>query len=185
MLSKPILASIIISLSLLTSALVFPEQRNMILDNISYHSLSDPAKKQVDCLAENIYFEAGHEPEDGKLAVAMVTMNRVSTGNYAGDICGVVKQKTGNTCQFSWYCDTTFTSRRLTIKHTPLYNEIRELAVYVVMNYGNIKDVTQGATYYHADYVNPGWRLPKTTKIGRHIFYKKQSDRFEPKEFTI
>jgi spore germination cell wall hydrolase CwlJ-like protein len=44
------------------------------------------------------------------------------------------------------------------------------------MNYEFIDDVTEGATYYHADYVNPGWNLPKTTKIGRHIFYKKQSD---------
>jgi spore germination cell wall hydrolase CwlJ-like protein len=44
------------------------------------------------------------------------------------------------------------------------------------MNYGNIDDVTKGATYYHADYVNPGWNLPKTTKIGRHIFYKKHTD---------
>jgi spore germination cell wall hydrolase CwlJ-like protein len=66
-----------------------------------------------------------------------------------------------------------------------LYNEIRDLAVYVVMNYEHIKDVTHGATYYHADYVNPGWGLPKTTKIGRHIFYKKKSDSFNPKEFKI
>jgi spore germination cell wall hydrolase CwlJ-like protein len=66
-----------------------------------------------------------------------------------------------------------------------LYNEIRDLAVYVVMNYENIKDVTYGATYYHADYVNPAWGLPKTTKIGRHIFYKKKSDSFNPKEFKI
>jgi spore germination cell wall hydrolase CwlJ-like protein len=37
-------------------------------------------------------------------------------------------------------------------------------------------DITKGATYYHADYVNPQWKLPKTTQIGRHIFYKRQSD---------
>ena len=185
MLSKPIIASILISASLLLTAFTFKDESKNILDNISYYSLSEPAKKQVECLAENIYFEAAHEPHDGKLAVALVTMNRVSTGNYANDICGVVKQKTGRTCQFSWWCDTTFTSKRLTIKQSSLYNEIRDLAVYVVMNYENIKDVTYGATYYHADYVNPGWGLPKTTKIGRHIFYKKKSDSFDRKEFKI
>jgi spore germination cell wall hydrolase CwlJ-like protein len=44
------------------------------------------------------------------------------------------------------------------------------------MNYETMKDITKGATYYHADYVNPHWGLPKTTQIGRHIFYKRQSD---------
>jgi len=24
--------------------------------------------------------------------------------------------------------------------------------------------------------VNPQWKLPKTTQIGRHIFYKRHSD---------
>lgn len=185
MLSKPIIASILVSVSLLIGAVTFKDESKFILDNISFYSLSEPAKKQVECLAENIYFEAGHEPHEGKLAVAMVTMNRVSTGNYGNDICGVVKQKVNGTCQFSWWCDASFTNRRLTIKHTPLYNEIRDLAVYVVMNYENITDVTKGATYYHADYVNPGWPLPKTTQIGRHIFYKKKSDYFHRKEFRI
>jgi spore germination cell wall hydrolase CwlJ-like protein len=28
------------------------------------------------------------------------------------------------------------------------------------------------ALYYHADYVNPQWRLDRVAKIGTHIFYK-------------
>jgi spore germination cell wall hydrolase CwlJ-like protein len=94
----------------------------------------------------------------------------------ANDICGVVNQKTGSTCQFSWVCMPTFTDKRLTIKSTPLYNEVRKIAMNVVFNYENLSDITKGATYYHADYVNPGWKLPKTTKIGAHIFYKRESD---------
>jgi spore germination cell wall hydrolase CwlJ-like protein len=31
------------------------------------------------------------------------------------------------------------------------------------------------ALYYHADYVNPGWRLPRIEKIGRHIFYGERT----------
>jgi len=144
--------------------------------NVSYKSLTDPVKKQVDCLTENIYFEAGHEPDVGKVAVALVTLNRVASGNYAPTICSVVHQKSNNVCQFSWVCEQANLNKALTIRDTLLYNSIREIAVRVLMNYEFIDDVTEGATYYHADYVNPGWNLPKTTKIGRHIFYKKQSD---------
>jgi spore germination cell wall hydrolase CwlJ-like protein len=28
--------------------------------------------------------------------------------------------------------------------------------------------------YYHADYVNPQWRLEKIGKIGTHIFYSEK-----------
>ena len=35
-------------------------------------------------------------------------------------------------------------------------------------------DITDGAMWYHADYVHPRWADYKevTTKVGRHIFYK-------------
>lgn len=145
----------------------------------SYKDLSKEARRQVTCLAENIYFEAAHEPYKGKKAVAFVTINRLQTGNYADDICGVVYQKTGGTCQFSWYCDASVLAKRLTIKHTPLYNDILELATHVYINFDKLEDVTRGATYYHADYVNPGWKLQKVDQIGRHIFYKSNRDQID------
>jgi spore germination cell wall hydrolase CwlJ-like protein len=144
--------------------------------NLKMSDLSTPTKRQIECMAENIYFEAAHEPREGQIAVAMVTLNRLASGNYADDICGVVKQKTGHTCQFSWVCMPKFTDKRLTIKDSSLYNEIQQLAIDVVFNYGLLKDVTNGATFYHADYVNPGWNLPKSVKIGRHIFYVHNRD---------
>jgi spore germination cell wall hydrolase CwlJ-like protein len=55
-----------------------------------------------------------------------------------------------------------------------LYNDIRELAVSVYINYERMIDPSNGALFYHADYVNPGWRNMKTTAIvGRHIFYNR------------
>lgn len=169
--------SIILSLAMMTIAVVEANQIKYFLpSNIQFYSLTKPMQKQVECLAENIYFEAAHEPKNGQIAVALVTLNRLSSGNYANDICGVVNQKTGSTCQFSWVCMPTFTDKRLTIKNTPLYNEVRKVAMNVVFNYANLSDITKGATYYHADYVNPGWKLPKTTQIGAHIFYKRESD---------
>lgn len=169
--------SFILCLAMMTIAIVEANQIKYFLPtNVQFSSLTKPMQKQVECLAENIYFEAGHEPRNGQIAVALVTLNRVSSGNYAGDICGVVNQKTAGTCQFSWVCMPNFTNQRLTIKSTSLYNEIRNLAMNVVFNYENLSDITKGATYYHADYVNPGWKLPRTTKIGAHIFYKRESD---------
>ena len=169
--------SIILCLSMVAITVIEANHIKYFLpSNLQFHSLTKPMQKQVECLAENIYFEAGHEPKNGQIAVALVTLNRLSSGNYAEDICGVVNQKTQGTCQFSWVCMPTFTDKRLTIKSTSLYNEIRNLAMNVVFNYENLSDITKGATYYHADYVNPGWKLPRTTQIGAHIFYKRESD---------
>ena len=65
-------------------------------------------QKQLDCLARNIYHEAGSEPFEGKVAVAQVTINRTESGQFPSDICQVVYQKNivyeKVFCQFSWYC---------------------------------------------------------------------------------
>jgi spore germination cell wall hydrolase CwlJ-like protein len=147
------------------------------LDGIDYSDLTPSAKKEVECLADNIYFESAYEPKDGKIAVGMVTMNRVKKG-FDDSVCGVVKQKTNQTCQFSWYCESKakltalYKEKYLSERQKEVYNEAQDVAVYVYMNYDTMHDKTKGALYYHADYVNPGWRLQKTVTIGRHIFYR-------------
>lgn len=138
-----------------------------ILD-IKYSQLTKETQKQIDCLADNIYHEAGYEPEDGKVAVALVTLNRMQDPRFPKDICSVVKQRVKSTCQFSWFCETP---KRVA---TQVYERARETAVHVYVNYEQLTDITGGALFYHADYVNPRWRgLEKTTVIGRHIFYKE------------
>ena len=176
--SKPILLSILFSTLIVSLSLVNVNLYNLPF-KVSYNSLDKETQKQVTCLADNIYFEAAHEPLDGQRAVAFVTINRVLTGNYKDDICGVVYQKTGGTCQFSWYCDSNVTNKRLTVRETMLYNEIRDIAVNMLINFEHQNDVTEGATYYHADYVNPGWKLQKVVKIGRHIFYRSNKDQID------
>jgi spore germination cell wall hydrolase CwlJ-like protein len=143
-----------------------------------FNNLSPQAKAEVECLAENIYFESAYEPKQGQIAVAFVTLNRVKSGLFETDICGVVKQKIRNVCQFSWYCEDKpyriSTEKRLTSSPNSLYNDIRELAVSVYINYERMIDPSNGALFYHADYVNPGWRNMKTTAVvGRHIFYNR------------
>jgi spore germination cell wall hydrolase CwlJ-like protein len=134
-------------------------------------------EKQLDCLAINIYREAGHEPFEGKVAVGQVTMNRVKDGRFGSDVCGVVYQKNvvmeRVVCQFSWHCDSTHRNRPV---NKAAYNESYEVAKKVLLE-GFQLDVLKPALYYHADYVNPRWNLEKIGKIGRHIFYKQKESR--------
>lgn len=142
---------------------------NPLILDVGYLQLSKESRRQVDCLAQNIYHEAGNEPEKGKIAVALVTMNRTQDPRFPKDICSVVKQRVNYTCQFSWFCDGN-----LAITSKKTYEDAKEVAVHVFANYDNLKDITYGALYYHADYVDPKWKLNKTVKIGRHIFYKER-----------
>ena len=129
-------------------------------------------EQQLECLAINIYREAGYEPFEGKVAVAQVTMNRVATGKFGKDVCGVVYQKNvimdKVVCQFSWACDHVHKNRPI---NGEAYNESYRVAKKVLLENFRL-DVLKDALYYHATYVNPRWPLEKIGVIGQHIFYK-------------
>jgi spore germination cell wall hydrolase CwlJ-like protein len=127
--------------------------------------------KELECLTRNIYWEAANEPFEGKVGVAQVTLNRVQSGKFADSVCGVVYQKNvfyeKVVCQFSWYCEGNHKTRAV---HAPLWRESEEVAKKVLLEGFRLPSL-KDAYYYHADYVSPGWKLPKIEKIGRHIFY--------------
>jgi spore germination cell wall hydrolase CwlJ-like protein len=129
-------------------------------------------ERQLECLAMNIYREAGHENFEGKVAVAQVTMNRASHPSFPKDVCAVVFQKSvvidRVICQFSWYCDTAHKARPI---NQSAYNESMAVAKKVLLE-GFRLDVMKEALYYHANYVNPQWNLEKIGTIGNHIFYR-------------
>lgn len=162
-----VVLSIILSILFVTNIAVGSAWFERKLD-IEYSQLTPNAKREVDCLAENIYHEARAESEKGQVAVALVTMNRVNDERFPKKICEVVKQKTNGTCQFSWYCMKVKLN-----KTSNDYQEALKTALHVYANYELIDDFTKGSLYYHADYVRPGWKLLKTVVIGRHIFYKE------------
>ncbi len=134
-------------------------------------------EKQLDCLAINIYREAGHEPFEGKVAVAQVTMNRVKDGRFGTDVCGVVYQKNvvmeRVICQFSWACDSVHRNRPI---NRAAYDESYAVAKKVLLEHFRL-DTLKEALYYHAVYVNPQWNLDKIGKIGQHVFYKPKGNR--------
>jgi spore germination cell wall hydrolase CwlJ-like protein len=127
--------------------------------------------KELDCLTRNIYWEAANEPFEGKVGVAQVTLNRVESGKFAPTVCGVVYQKNvfyqKVVCQFSWFCETTHKVRPI---HKPLWLESEAVAKKVLLEGFRLPSL-ENALFYHADYVSPGWKLPRIEKIGRHIFY--------------
>ena len=142
----------------------------------------------AECLAKNIYFEAGVESTAGKLAVANVTINRAANKNYPNTICGVVQEgihyynaqknehfPVRDRCQFSWYCDGLLDEPR----EGKTWESAQELAERVLVNHYDkaLIDITDGATHYHANWMEkyPKWSKQKKVmaSIDRHIFYKK------------
>jgi spore germination cell wall hydrolase CwlJ-like protein len=122
----------------------------------------------LNCLASNIYFEAGIEDRKGKIAVANVTMNRVKSKHYPGSVCDVVYQRGRSACAFSWTCDR----KSNTPPHNELYRESEQIARLALS--GALKDITGESDHYHATYVRPKWRDAdkRRAKIGQHVFYK-------------
>jgi spore germination cell wall hydrolase CwlJ-like protein len=128
-------------------------------------------ERELKCLAQNIYYEAGYEPFEGKVAVAQVTLNRMESGKWPDDVCGVIFQKSviydKVICQFSWYCENAGVRKPV---NPAAYQESMAVAKKVLLE-GFRLDGLKDAVYYHADYVSPRWGKEKIATIGRHIFY--------------
>lgn len=135
------------------------------------------SEKQAWCLAQNIYYEARGSSRADRIAVGEVVLNRVQDSRYPNTICEVVQQgpvdRKGlpirNKCQFSWWCDGK--------SDYPLDRDSWAKAQYIAYSLlytGQTYDITEGATHYHAEYVNPRWAssLTLTGRIGEHIFYR-------------
>ena len=126
--------------------------------------------KEVDCLAQNIYYEAGAEPIEGKIAVAQVTMNRVRSGDYASTVCGVVKQKIKGTCQFSWVC----VKSKAISSTTSAWRDSKRIAENILLSKKKYSIIPPTVMNYHASYVTPTWATSSVfvKQIGGHLFYK-------------
>ena len=134
-------------------------------------------KREVRCLALNIYHEARNESTAGQIAVAQTTLNRVKSVNFPDTVCSVVYQgmHVGNKpvrdgCQFSWYCDGADDHPR----NPRAYLKSKGIAEWILFTERWIPDITDGSLWYHANYVKPLWsnKRSKTLTIDSHIFYK-------------
>jgi spore germination cell wall hydrolase CwlJ-like protein len=119
-----------------------------------------------DCLAKNIYHEAGVESRAGQFAVAQVTLNRLRTGRWGTSICSVVYSPS----QFSWTLNHKLRQEQ---PRGPLWEQSKAVASGV-LDKGYRVPQLETAILYHADYVKPYWAksVKKIQQVGQHIFYK-------------
>ena len=133
----------------------------------------DTERRELTCLALNIYYESRGESTAGQYAVAEVTMNRVASEHYPDSVCDVVYQKNWDwirqrhVAAFSW---TEFA-----VMPTPNGKQWQQaMKIAETVYYGKQQPTLDGAMHYHAVYVKPSWSLEMTpvAKMYRHIFYK-------------
>ena len=149
--------------------------------------------RATECLALNMYHEARGQGTAGLFAVSAVVLNRVNDKRFPNSVCEVIEQgpireswKTRqhkdlpkhkrqyypvkNKCQFSWYCD----GKSDTPYNKKKYQELLDLSKSIMYNEISFVDITDGALFYHADYVTPGWAKTKqkTVEVQDHIFYR-------------
>lgn len=151
------------------SAIVFLAVISMVMNAMV---ASDSKRRDLMCLAMNIYHEARGEPLEGQFGVAEVTMNRVTDPRYPDSVCAVVYQKRWDYLRkrhvsaFSW---TEFDAVEVP------EGEAWQTAVSVAEATldGDHSEVLDGAVHYHASHIRPSWTRDKkpVARIGRHVFY--------------
>lgn len=142
------------------------------------HLFSPSEMPEAWCLAQNIYYEARSSNYADRAGVADVVMNRVNDSRYPNTICEVVKQgeknwdgsMVRNRCAFSWYCD----GKSDWPTETDAWRSAQQLA-YSMVIFGAFRGISEGATHYHAHYIDdPDWAqdLQLVGRIGEHIYYR-------------
>lgn len=152
---------------MITSLFSYQYGRQNSPENLHFKSVKDQYA-ELDCLTENLYYEATSEGVPGMVAVAQVTIQRKDSGKFADTLCKVVHQKS----QFSW---TSNKPKALINVNKEAYNNAREVAKKVLWENERISSIND-STYYYADYINqPYWakNMKVVSKIGHHIFLKE------------
>jgi hypothetical protein len=134
-----------------------------------------PRLKAEKCLADAVYFEARGEPYKGQQAVAQVVMNRVFSGYYPNDVCGVVYQNAERhlACQFTFACEGKDLNK---VDEPDMWEQAKQIAKDMLDGKIWLAEVGH-ATHYHAYWVHPSWvhEMTKLYKLGVHTFYRPKN----------
>ena len=124
-----------------------------------------PLSRDLQCLAQAIYFEARGEPLAGQLAVGAVIVNRTTSGRYPSDYCSVVTQRG----QFSFVRGGRIPSPD---ESSPAWTRARVIAQ--IAHQDLWRSPAGEALFFHARYVRPGWARRKVhlATIDSHVFYR-------------
>ncbi|MCX7864436.1 MAG: cell wall hydrolase [Novosphingobium sp.] len=118
---------------------------------------------ELHCLAGAIYFEARGEPLHGQLAVGRVIVERARSERFPRNYCGVVYQPS----QFSFARGDRMPTIRYGSKAWR-----HAVAIAQIADSGSWKSPVEGAMFFHATHVSPGWRLRRLAQVGNHVFYR-------------
>jgi hypothetical protein len=127
----------------------------------------------LQCLAENIYFEARGEPLDGQRAVAEVTLNRTRSPYFPHTICAVVHETQWDPLRRRFVAHFSWTELGALSEPTgPAWKQA--LTVASAAYDDTYMPVVPGALFYHAVSIRPDWARTKTAvaTIGNHVFYR-------------
>jgi spore germination cell wall hydrolase CwlJ-like protein len=118
-------------------------------------------KREFRCLAENVFFESGHQSYIGKIAVLQTVLNRAESGRWGYSFCDVIHAKK----QFSW------TLKDQKNPHGSAWVASKD-AVKAFLNGVRVKNLEE-VDHYHATYISPYWNrnMRETATIGDHVFY--------------
>jgi hypothetical protein len=127
------------------------------------------------CLADAVYFEARGEVIKGQEAVAQVVMNRVFSGYYPHDVCGVVYQNANRhlACQFTFACEGKDLNK---IDEPDMWEQAKHIAKDTLDGKIWLPEVGH-ATHYHAYWVHPSWvhEMTRLYRLGVHTFYRPRN----------
>jgi N-acetylmuramoyl-L-alanine amidase len=127
----------------------------------------------LQCLAENIYFEARGEPLDGQRAVAEVTLNRTRSPYFPHTICAVVHETQWDPSRRRLVAHFSWTELgALSDPSGPAWKQAMNVASAAYDD--AYTPVVPGALFYHATSIRPDWAKTKTAvaTIGNHVFYR-------------
>ena len=130
---------------------------------VSATPLPQDLSSELACLAGAIYFEAKGESLAGQLAVGRVIIARAKSGRFASTYCGVVYQRS----QFSFVRGQ---SMPRIDKSGRAWAEAAKIAR--IAHEASWKSPVEGALYFHAARVSPGWRLTRLARVDNHVFYR-------------
>ena len=140
------------------------------------------SSRELDCLAEAVYYEARGETPSGQAAVAQVVLNRVRHPSFPKSICGVVFQGAYRQigCQFSFACDGSMRRSR----ERGAWGRAQKVASRALS--GSVMNEVGSATHFHTTGVSPGWgpRLLRVAQVGMHVFYRFDGRSGAPGAFT-
>lgn len=140
-----------------------PLKADSLAQLVSMHAVPADMDEETRCLAGAVYFESKGETLNGQLAVAKVVIARRDSGRFASSLCGVVYQPS----QFSFV-------RGGRMPAIPAASRDWQEAVAIAQI--AMKDAwespVEGALFFHARHVSPGWRMQRLAAVDNHVFYR-------------